>query len=142
MIKLSLVFAFLFFSDPSFSQRVEGKKENISTQYLNVIFAHVHQNPSRYSQSLTTIACGHPLQIMRLVEANNQRTEVFNEEWRLVVAGPYEGYVHQDLLSSEKPKCFQDNYPRFMNALNLELTDMFYWGKLYDHFERGKSRIP
>lgn len=41
-----------------------GKKNvPIKVGYLNVPFAHVHQNPRIYSTSLTAISCGHPLNI-------------------------------------------------------------------------------
>jgi hypothetical protein len=124
------------------AQTVSGKKEMIKTSYFNRIYGSLHQSPSRTSQSLTAIACNHPLRVMRLIESPTKKTEVFADGWLLVSSGPYEGYIHQDFVSDQKPNCFADRYPRFLNALELEVTDQFYWGKLYDQYDRGRTKTP
>lgn len=139
--KLILVLGLMTLSELQ-AQSVEGKKTVLGTAYFNQIFGHVHQNPSRYSKSLTAIACAHPVKVMSLEVKPGEKKESFAENWKLVKAGPYEGYIHGDYLTAKRPECFQDRYPRFVNELGLELTDMFYWGKLYDHYEQGRSQIP
>ncbi len=99
-------------------------------KYLGIPWGHVHQNQSRYSSSLTTVSCGHPLKVIE-----------FNEHWHKVVAGPYTGYVQSKFIHEKKPSCPQDLYPRFFDDLKLEITEMYYWGKLYDQYIEDKSRL-
>ncbi len=102
----------------------------IMVKYLNTPWGHVHQNSSRYSTSLTTVSCGHPIKVLEI-----------NKGWAKVVAGPYTGYVQDVHLSPKKIECIQDKYPRFFDDLKLEITQMYYWGKLYDQYVEGKSRL-
>lgn len=125
-----------------YAQSVPGKKELVKTAYFNRIYGSVHQAPSRESQSLTAIACGHPLKVMKLIESPSKTTQLFADGFLLVSSGPYEGYIHQDFVSDKKPNCFADRYPRFLNEMGLEVTDQFYWGKLYDQYERGRTNTP
>lgn len=103
----------------------------IMVKYMNTPWGHVHQNSSRYSASLTTVSCGHPLKVV----------ELNNKGWTKVIAGPYTGFVQDINLGSKKPECLQDKYPRFFDDLKLEITQMYYWGKLYDQYVEGKSRL-
>ncbi len=102
----------------------------IMVKYLNTPWGHVHQNSSRYSTSLTTVSCGHPLKVIEI-----------NKGWTKVIAGPYTGFVQDIHLNVKKPECIQDKYPRFFDDLKLEITQMYYWGKLYDQYIEGKSRL-
>ena len=108
---------------------VEAQDKVLMVKYLNIPWGHVHQNPSRYSASLTTVSCGHPLKVLAL------------GEWDKVQAGPYTGHIHAQHLSEKRPTCLQDKYPRFFDDLKLEISEMYYWGKLYDHYIEGKSRL-
>lgn len=99
-------------------------------KYLNSTWGHVHQNSSRYSTSLTTVSCGHPIKIFQV-----------GDDWHKVQAGPYTGFIASNQLVDKKPTCLQDKYPRFFDDLKLEITEMYYWGKLYDHYIDGKSRL-
>jgi len=105
--------------------------------YFNHLFGHVHKSPSRYSQSLSTIECGHPVKIVQ-----EKGHEIIKGNYIKVKVGPYNGYIHKIYLSNKKEKCFSDKYPKFFNALNLTITDMFYWGKLNDQFVQGQSKVP
>ena len=58
-----------------------------------------------------------------------------------VKVGPYVGYISKGYLRGKKPECFADEFPRFFDNLNLSLTDMYYWGKLYDQYITGRSRV-
>jgi hypothetical protein len=121
----------------------EGRKtEVIGTFYFGPLFGHVHQSPSSNSSTHTNIACGHPIRVLSQTLPDGRKVELFEENWRLVSVGPFEGYLRDRDLVRTKPTCFQDQFPRFMNALNLELTDMYNWGKLYDNYETGRSKLP
>ena len=126
MIKFA--FGMLFFLNTAHAEKVVGRL------YYNKIMGHVHKNPSTYSASLTTIQCGHAL---KLIEDSEISTPL---GWFYVKAGEDRGFIKEDFLSSKRPKCFQARYPKFFNALNLDLTDMHYWGRLYDHYMLEESR--
>jgi len=104
--------------------------------YFKKLFGHIHKNPSRYSQSLSTIGCGHPIKVLV-----NKGREEYGKGFYKVKVGPYEGYISKLYLNDKKPNCFQDKYPRFFDNLELSLTDMYYWGKLYDQYVYGRSTI-
>ncbi len=118
------------------------KKRLLHVAYYKNIFGHIHKNPSRYSQSLSTIECGHPVKIYVLVNLQNKsKQELFEGRFHYVKVGPYEGYIDKSYLTLKRGDCFQDRFPRFFDHLELELTDMYYWGKLYDQYVYGKSRV-
>jgi len=52
-----------------------------------------------------------------------------------------EGYIKSDFLARNKVRCLQDRYVRFFSRLNLEISDIYYWGKLYDQFVSGRVGI-
>src|SRR5690606_10699533 len=64
-------------------------------KYLSIPWGHVHQNQSRYSASMTTVSCGHPLKVLET-----------GEDWHKVVAGPYTGFIQSGFLSEKKPNCY------------------------------------
>lgn len=118
----------------------EIQKRQLRTGYYNQMFGHIHQTPSRYSTSLTNIACGHPLRIMSITQAGQTLT-LFNDRWKFISAGPYEGYLPEKFISTERPECFQDKYARFYEAFDLSITEMHFWGRLYDHFLIEKTEL-
>lgn len=138
-VKSLFISTLLLASSPSIAKGAEQKKVLDKVMYVNKIFAQVHKNPSRHSIYLTTTECGHPVKVYKLVSKNRTRVS-FNRTWKIVKVGAYDGYIDGEYLSSKKVDCFQDKYPKFFDSLNLEISDMFYWGKLYDQYVSGKSR--
>ncbi len=122
---------FVLFLSSSFA-----KTEVSRVVYFNHLFGHVHKNPSRYSQSLSTLECGHPVKVLK-----EKGHEIISGNYLKVQVGPYIGHIDKIYLSPKKEKCFSDKYPKFFNDLNLSITDMFYWGKLNDQYVQGKSKI-
>lgn len=96
---------------------------------------HLHKSASNSSASLTTIQCAQPLKIL-----NDENKSSSN--WMYVEVGEDKGFVHQDFISQERPTCFQEKYPRFYQGQNLDITDLYFWGRLNDHYLRGESRAP
>lgn len=109
--------------------------------YYKYMFGHLHQNPSKYSTSLTTISCGHPLKVYSVKSGDDQPRVLFNKEWNFVKAGPYEGYIRDEQLSSKKPDCLQDKYPKFVDQFEMEISDMYNWGRLYDLYLYKRTRV-
>lgn len=113
-----------------------SKETTSRVAYFSKLFGHIHKNPSRYSQSLSTIGCGHPIKVLQ-----GKGGEIVVNEFHKVSVGPYTGYISKKYLRSKKVSCFQDRYPRFFDNLGLSLTDMYYWGKLYDQYVYGRSTV-
>ncbi len=112
-----------------------SKEKSIGILYLNRIFGHVHAKPDQFSSSLTTMACGHPVTILKSPRGHHA------QDWFYVRVGDAKGFVHTNFLSEKKELCFQDKYPKFFNALNLDLNELYYWGRLIDHYVEGESRV-
>lgn len=125
---LSLLFILSVYSSFA-AEKVVGRL------YLNIFMGHLHKNPTKLSSSLTTLQCGHALKVLESDAVNPPK------DWMYVSAGDDKGFIHSTSLSSSRPDCFQEKYPRFYNNLNLDLTDMYYWGRLYDHYSSGKSKV-
>lgn len=106
---------------------VLAKDKPIGIGYLNQTFGLVHESASKYSASLTSIMCGFPLKIYA--------KENLRSNWVYVVAGDSKGYVQSDFVSKSQGYCLQERYSKFFQALNLTLTDFYYWGKLQDQYE-------
>jgi hypothetical protein len=134
-----ILLTFLF-SSPALAKNPKNKV--LGVYYFKKIFGHIHQNPSSYSTTLTTLSCGHPVRLLSKKTGGNSQKVLFNRKWNLIKVGPYTGYIQQSFLSKKKVKCFQDRYPKFFDSLNLEITDMYYWGRLQDQYVRGKSQRP
>lgn len=109
----------------------EGKV--IGVFYYKNVFGHILERQDRNSTSLTTISCGFPLKV---VTNNNPK-----QGWSKVSSAGVSGFVISSYLSSSKPDCIQKNYPKFISALDLSLSEMFYWGRLYDMYINGKSKV-
>ena len=144
LVKTFLFALSLFFSFSGYADFAGMNKRLLRVSYYNNLFGHVKKNPSRYSQSQSAITCGHPVKIYKVSPkkgSSGVSQTVFNDSFYYVKVGPYWGYINKRYLSKKKPNCFQDEYPRFFDKLDLKIEDYFYWGKLYDQFIYGKSRV-
>ncbi len=119
-----------------FLSPLQAKEKRVRVAYYNHLFGHIHKNPSRYSISLSTISCGHPISIL-----GKKGKEIKSGQFYKVKVGPYVGFISEKYLNRKKPTCFQDKYSRFFDNLELSLTDMYYWGKLYDQYVYGRSTV-
>lgn len=126
---------FIYFLFTDLSYGVESKYTKLL--YYQNFFGHIHRNPSRYSSSLTTISCGHPLKVLR-----KEKGKVVNSRWTYVAAGPYKGYILKKFLSEKRMKCFSDIYPKYFEKMKLSITEMYYFGRLYDQYVQGTSKRP
>lgn len=124
------------------SGAVEMKKTLISVKYFNQIMGNVHQNASRFSQVLTTISCNHPVKIMKETSKDGKEFILYGDNnWNSVTVGPYEGFIMSAYLSDKKNECFEEEYPKFFDGLELDLNDLYYWARLYDQYTQGKSKV-
>lgn len=120
-----------FFSSHLFAQNVKV----VGTYYFVPFYGHLHQNPSDYSQSQTTLACGHPVKL--LVNEGAGRGV-----WDLVETAGKKGYVQSRYLSASRPTCFERKYPEFVHKMELRIEDLYYWGKLYDQYSYAEVKLP
>ena len=121
-IKSNFIFFLLLISYDVFASRL----------YFNKFLGHVHKNPNRDSSSETIVQCAHSVKILP------QKNPI--EGWKYVEVGEDKGYVQADFLSSKRVPCFQEKYPKFYLGLDLDITEMYFWGKLNDHYTQGTSR--
>ena len=141
MKKIFILYLFIF------SLQLTAQEQKVlGTRYFIKTFGHIHKGPDAQSSSLTGIMCGTKLKVL---EAKD-----IARDWLLVEVGGEKGYVLQAYTSETSPKsyrdevssqdivCFQGMYPRFFSELNLNITEQFYWGKLYDHYASGESKVP
>ncbi len=118
------------------------KREMLKIMYYNQTMGNIHQNASRYSQTLTTISCNHPVKVQKVIDQSKKESIYFgNGQWMAVNVGPHEGYLLKHLLSDKKVDCFQDKYPKFFEEMNMSLTDLYYLGRLHDHLMSGRSKV-
>jgi uncharacterized protein YgiM (DUF1202 family) len=137
---IKILILLCLFSTSAFS--ADMKKSMIGIKYFSEMMGNVHQNPSRYSQVLTTISCNHPVKVMKEVSKDGKEFILYGEDkWNLVSVGPYEGYVMADYLSDKKNECFEEQYSKFFDGLNLDINDLYYWARLYDQYVQGKSKV-
>lgn len=119
-----------------------GTRSVIGVKYFSQMMGNVHQNASRYSQVLTTISCNYPVKILKEVSKDGKETVLYDQNrWHLVSVGPYEGFLMADYLSDKKNTCFEEEYSKFFDGLNLDINDLYYWARLYDQYIQGKSRV-
>lgn len=117
-------------------------KTLIGVRYFSKIMGNIHQNPSRYSQVLSTISCNQPLKVMKETSKDGKEFILYGEDnWNFVSVGPYEGYILTEYISDKKVDCLDEEYAKFFEGLNLDINDMYYWARLYDQFIQGKSKI-
>ncbi|MBG60776.1 MAG: hypothetical protein CMJ16_09985 [Peredibacter sp.] len=117
-----------------FSLPAIGKEKTVGRLYFQEFMGHIHEGPSDTSASLTAIQCSHSLNV---IEKDGVNVPV---GWMLVRAGEDLGYVRSKFLGEGRPECFQEKYPKFYSKLNLDLADLYYWGRLSDHFIEGESQ--
>ncbi|MBT7610358.1 MAG: SH3 domain-containing protein [Bacteriovoracaceae bacterium] len=117
------------------------KKSVVRIAFMKDMFAHVHQNPSKYSTAVTTISCGHPVKIYKVTEHDGRSAETFNKSYKFIKVGPYDGYIMMHLLSEKRPKCFQDKYPRFFDQFEMDISEMYNWGRLNDLYLQKRTRV-
>lgn len=142
LLYFSITFSGHFLQAAEVSNPQNLKKVLIGIKYFSQIMGNVHQNPSRYSQVLTTISCNHPLKIMKEISNDGKDLILFGEDkWNLVTVGPYEGYVMSDYLNDTKNICFEEEHLKFFEGLNLDINDLYYWARLYDQYAQGKSKV-
>lgn len=111
-----------------------AQEKSVGVFYFSRILGHVHQSPSRVSPSLTTIQCGHPLKVLEDAKV------VVSPEWALVSVADWKGFVWRQHLSSARPNCLQGEYPKFFDALELDLAQLYYWGRLNDHWVEAQVK--
>lgn len=114
-----------------FTQNLYAKKVKGVLRYTNRIYSVISTGASPIAETLTTVACGHPVRLLKTRDDN----------WAKIKAGPYSGYMPVDYLSKKKVKCFQDKYPRFIEKMNLSPTQMYLWGKMQNLYKNGYSRV-
>lgn len=139
-----IIFATVFFVGfvLSFAQEVKMKRTVVGVRYFGRIMGNVHQNPSKYSQALTTITCNHPVKIMKETSSDGKDIILYGEDnWNLVSVGPYEGHILTSYLTDKKTDCPDEEYSKFFEGLNLDINDMYYWARLYDQYIEGKSKV-
>ena len=118
----------------SFGTEGSGRADELlGVFYFSKIFGHIHQFPSPYSSALTTISCNHPIKVYKTTNSK--------EGWRLVKTVGLQGYIQSEYLASKQVQCFQSQYSKFFDALDLSVSDMYYWGRLSDLYIKGKSKV-
>jgi hypothetical protein len=125
----------LFSSIMAFADTVSTDEKVVGVFYMKPLFGHVHQSSVRTSASLTTIQCAHPVKVIESSKVS------VSKEWAYVQVAEYRGFVLKDYLSEKKPECLQGKYPKFFDSLNMDLSELYYWGRLYDHYVQGETRV-
>lgn len=142
MTKVLIFSLILSFSSGIFAQSNPMKKSLIGIKYFSRTMGNIHQNASRYSQVLTTISCNHPVKVMKETSKDGRDLVLYGENnWNLVTVGPYDGYIMSAYLSDKKNECFEEEYSKFFDGLNLDINDLYYWARLYDQYVQGKSKV-
>ena len=119
----------------SFAESTSTDEKVVGVFYMKPLFGHVHQSSLRTSASLTTIQCAHPVKVIESSKVS------ISKEWAYVEVADYRGFVLKQYLSETKPDCLQGKYPKFFDALNMDLSELYYWGRLYDHYIHGETRV-
>lgn len=126
---------FLFLSSLLHAQTTPKIEKIVGVFYFKPMFGHVHEAPFKTSLSLTTIQCSHPLKVIESTKVK------VSEDWSYVQVADYKGFVLKQFLSKKRPRCFQGEYPKFFDGFNLDLSDLYYWGRLNDHLIIGETRV-
>jgi len=114
----------------------------VALRFFKAPMGNLHQNPSRYSQVVTTINCNYPVKLLKEIDQEGKEKLIFGDgDWSLVKVGPYEAYVMTEYLQEKKAKCFDEEYSKFYDSLKLTVSDSYYWARLYDHYIFGKSKV-
>lgn len=126
-----LLFAPLF----AFAESTATDEKVVGVFYLRTMFGHVHEAAARTSASLTTIQCSHPVKVLESSKVS------VAPEWAYVQVADHRGFIMRNDLSEKRPECFQGKYPKFFDAMNLDLAELYYWGRLYDQLIHGETRL-
>jgi hypothetical protein len=118
-----------------YAESIGVDEKVVGTFYLNPVFGHVHQSANRSSPSLTTIQCSHPVKVIQSSKVT------VDPEWVYVEVAEFRGFILKEYLNEKKPDCLQGKYPKFFDALNLDLSELYYWGRLYDRYIQGETRL-
>ncbi len=130
------------FSFNSHAQDATMTKSLVGVKYYNQMMGNVHQNASRFSQVLTTISCNHPVKVIKQTSKDGKDFVLFGDNnWHMVTVGPYEGFIFSSYLSDKKNICFEEEYSKFFDGLELDINDLYYWARLYDQYVQGKSKV-
>ena len=119
----------------SFAETTSTDEKVVGIFYMTPLFGHVHQSSVRTSASLTTIQCAHPVKVIESSKVS------VSPEWAYVQVADYRGFVMKQFLSEKRPDCIQGKYPFFFDKLNMDLSELYYWGRLYDHYVQGETRV-
>lgn len=130
-----MVFWLFLLSFLSFAESNSTEERIVGVYYFTPTFGHVHQSAVKTSPSLTTIQCSHPLKVIESSKVS------VGAEWAYVQVADYRGFVLKSFLAEKRPSCFQGKYPKFFDAFNLDLAELYYWGRLSDHFIQGVTRV-
>ncbi len=129
----ALMLIFLSFS--AFAETGATDEKLVGVFYFRPLLGHVHQSAVRESASLTTIQCAHPIKVY---ESSKVSTD---PNWAYVEVADHRGFILKEYLSEKRPDCFQGRYPKFYDSLNLDLAELYYWGRLYDQYIQGNTRV-
>ncbi len=127
VMKTSILMTFflLLMAAPVSAKKLKKAKP---VRYLNKIYGQVHQNSSRFSRVISTFECGQPFKVQHFGD----------DEFSKVTYASYEGYILTSHLSKRRPKdCWQDQYRKYFDFLNLGISEMHHWGRLQDLFIEG-----
>lgn len=124
----------LLISSGVWAQSKSVDEKVVGVFYFTPVFGHVHQSPVRTSASLTTIQCSHPLKVIESSKVS------VSAEWAYVEVADHKGFIQKQFLAEKRPECPQGKYPKFFDSVNLDLAELYYWGRLYDHYVMGETR--
>lgn len=110
------------------------KHKVLGTKYYRNVFGHLYARPAMNSHVMTIVTCGMPLKVY----SSNRKLP---NKWHHVIHGKIKGYVYKKFLSDEIPRCLNRKYPKFFDKLNLSDTEIFLWGRLYDQYQFGHTRV-
>jgi hypothetical protein len=125
----------LLLTSLSFAQTTSTDEKIVGVFYFTPTFGHVHQSSQKTSASLTTIQCSHPVQVVQSSKVS------VSAEWAYVQVADQRGFILKEFLSDKRPECLQGKYPKFFDAFNLDLSELYYWGRLNDQYIQGESRV-
>lgn len=117
----------LIISTLSMSQTV------VARMYFKDFMGHVHKTPSSDSSSLTAVQCAFKVKILKSKDS-------IDPMWSYVKVGEDIGFIETSRLTSNRPNCFQSKYQEYYNSLNLDLTDLYYLGKINEQFVTKESK--
>lgn len=118
-----------------FAETAATDERLVGIYYFKPMFGHVHQSSVRTSASLTTLQCSHPVKVIESSKVS------VGPEWAYVEVAEHRGFILKQFLGEKRPECFQGKYPKFFDAFNLDLSELYYWGRLNDLYITGESRV-